>query len=112
MVDAPNGSGQKEQRPEKLRAEGNPGAAAGPGLECRKCIEISVSDTGIGINPDNQEVIFCPFEQVAGSTNLNNQGTGLGLALTKRLVELHHGRIWVESEGNGQGNKFSLVIPL
>jgi signal transduction histidine kinase len=74
-------------------------------------IEISVFDTGIGIKPEDQENIFKPFEQADGSSSRRYQGTGLGLALTKRLVELHGGKIWVESKGEGKGSTFYFIIP-
>lgn len=76
-------------------------------------MEISVTDTGIGIRPDDQERIFKEFEQVDSSYGRQQQGTGLGLALTRRLVELHGGRIWVESDGiEGHGSTFSFVLPM
>jgi signal transduction histidine kinase len=76
-----------------------------------KGVEFSVTDTGIGIKPEDQERIFAPFEQVENSSSRRYQGTGLGLSLTKRLVDLHGGQIWVESEGEGKGTKFSFIIP-
>ena len=77
------------------------------------CILFAVSDTGIGIEPHNHERIFSEFEQVDSSYARQQQGTGLGLALTKRLVELHGGRLWVESEGlEGKGSTFFFVLPL
>jgi signal transduction histidine kinase len=80
--------------------------------DIRKCIQISVSDTGIGINPQDQVRIFDRFEQVDGSMNGSRQGAGLGLTLTKTLVEMHGGKIWVDSEGHGKGSMFSFVIPV
>jgi signal transduction histidine kinase len=77
----------------------------------RKCVQISVSDNGIGINPRDQVRIFDRFEQLDGSMNRSYQGAGLGLTLTKTLVELHGGKIWVKSEGEGRGSTFSFVIP-
>jgi len=77
----------------------------------KKCVEVSVSDTGIGIEPEDQSRIFYPFERVDGSLERSYHGTGLGLSLTKRLVELHGGRIWVQSEGQGKGSTFRFVIP-
>lgn len=74
-------------------------------------VEIAVQDTGIGIKPEDQERIFLEFEQVEGSHQRQLQGTGLGLALTKRLVELHGGRIWVKSEV-GRGSTFTFVLPM
>ena len=78
----------------------------------RKFIRISVTDTGIGIKHEDLKRIFNPFEQVESSATRRFQGTGLGLALTKNLVELHSGKIWVESEGEGKGSKFSLILPI
>ncbi|MDB6036953.1 MAG: Histidine kinase, partial [Verrucomicrobiales bacterium] len=76
------------------------------------CLRIAVSDTGIGIRPHDHERIFVEFEQVDSSYGRQQQGTGLGLALTKRLVELHGGKIWVESEGiEGRGSTFIFQIP-
>ncbi len=72
---------------------------------------ISVSDTGIGIAQTDQNRIFQSFEQVDSSQSRRHQGTGLGLALTRRMVELHGGRIWVESEGIGKGSRFACAIP-
>jgi PAS domain S-box-containing protein len=78
-----------------------------------ECLRIAVSDTGIGIKANDQERIFNEFEQVDSSYGRQQQGTGLGLALTKRLVELHGGRIWLESEGvEGKGSTFTFLIPL
>jgi signal transduction histidine kinase len=80
--------------------------------KCRKCVEFSVSDSGIGIKPEHQDKIFNPFEQIDGSSSREYQGTGLGLSLTKKFVELHGGKIWVESEGEGKGSTFSFTIPI
>ena len=75
-------------------------------------ITVSVSDTGIGINPRDQARIFDRFEQIQGSMNGSRQGAGLGLTLTKTLVEMHGGKIWVDSGGQGMGSRFSFVIPV
>ena len=72
---------------------------------------ISVSDTGIGINPEDQKCIFDVFQQLDSTFSRQEQGTGLGLALVYRLVELHGGHVWVESEGNGKGSTFRFTIP-
>jgi signal transduction histidine kinase len=74
-------------------------------------IEISVSDTGIGIRPEDLDCIFRPFEQADNSLSRRFQGTGLGLSLTRRFVELHGGRIWAESSGEGSGSAFRFIIP-
>lgn len=73
---------------------------------------VSVVDTGIGIKQEDQLRIFDPFEQVENSASKKHQGTGLGLSLTHRLVELHKGKIWVESEGEGKGAAFRFFIPI
>ena len=76
-------------------------------------LRVAVSDTGIGIKKDDQERVFKEFEQVDSSYGRQQQGTGLGLTLTKRLVEMHGGRIWVESEGvEGKGSRFTFLLPL
>ncbi|MFA6218004.1 MAG: PAS domain S-box protein [Candidatus Omnitrophota bacterium] len=71
----------------------------------------SVRDNGIGVKLEDQERIFDEFEQVDTGTSRKFQGTGLGLALTRKLVELHGGKIWIESEGEGSGSVFSFTIP-
>jgi signal transduction histidine kinase len=75
-------------------------------------ILISVADTGIGIAPEDQEKIFDEFYQVKSGIRDKTPGTGLGLSLTKRLVEMHGGRIWVESEGEGKGTRFGFLLPV
>lgn len=75
-------------------------------------LKISVSDTGVGIKPEDQERIFNRFEQVDGSSARHFEGTGLGLALTQCFVELHGGDIWVESEGENKGSTFTFTIPM
>jgi len=75
-------------------------------------VEISVTDTGIGIKREDLDRIFNPFEQMDSSASRKYQGTGLGLSLTRSLVELHGGRIWVESEGGTKGSTFRFVIPI
>jgi signal transduction histidine kinase len=81
-------------------------------VEKKKCIEISVVDTGIGLNKKDLEKIFLPFEQVDSSASRKFQGTGLGLSLTRRFVNLHKGKIWAESEGESKGSTFYVVIPI
>ncbi len=74
-------------------------------------LKIEVADTGIGLSQTDLNRIFSPFEQVEHSLSRKFQGTGLGLSLTKSLVELHGGRIWVESDGQDQGSKFTFTLP-
>jgi PAS domain S-box-containing protein len=73
---------------------------------------ISVADTGIGIAPEHQERVFEEFYQVRGGMKDKTPGTGLGLSLTRRFVEMHGGRLWVESEGEGKGSRFSFTLPI
>jgi signal transduction histidine kinase len=73
-------------------------------------IEIAVSDTGVGISPEDQAGVFEEFHQVRDDVSLASEGTGLGLTLTKRFVELHGGRIWVKS-ALGEGSTFTFVLP-
>ena len=76
-------------------------------------LRVAVGDTGIGIKASDQERVFKEFEQVDSSYGRQQQGTGLGLALTRKLVELHGGRIWVESDGvEGKGSTFYFLIPV
>ena len=70
-----------------------------------------VSDTGIGIPADKLDEVFAEFRQVDATTTRNFGGTGLGLSITKKFVEMHGGRIWVESE-LGKGSTFYFTIPL
>ena len=72
--------------------------------------QISVSDTGIGVREEDYETIFEEFKQVDDSRTRQFEGTGLGLALVKKFVELHGGRIWVVS-ALGQGSQFTFIIP-
>jgi GAF domain-containing protein len=73
-------------------------------------VEISVSDTGIGIAPDDLPKIFEEFRQVGSDYAHKSEGTGLGLTLAKKFVELHGGRIWVES-APGKGSTFTFTLP-
>jgi signal transduction histidine kinase/DNA-binding response OmpR family regulator len=74
-------------------------------------LQISVSDTGIGIKPEQQKRIFDSFEQAESSTTRKYGGTGLGLAISKKIVEMMGGSIWVESIP-GKGSTFSFTIQL
>jgi signal transduction histidine kinase/DNA-binding response OmpR family regulator len=73
-------------------------------------VQVTVEDTGGGIAPQDMSKLFEAFSQVDASATRKVGGTGLGLNITKHLVELHGGRIWVESE-LGQGSRFSFIVP-
>ena len=73
-------------------------------------VEIAVSDTGVGIKPEDQALVFEEFRQVGGDSLKKSEGTGLGLALTKKFVELHGGTIALKSEP-GKGSTFSFNLP-
>jgi signal transduction histidine kinase/putative methionine-R-sulfoxide reductase with GAF domain len=72
--------------------------------------EVSVADTGVGIAPEDQEAVFEEFRQV-GTAHKKVEGTGLGLALSRKFIELHGGRIWLKSE-SGTGSTFTFTIPV
>ena len=74
-------------------------------------MEISVTDTGIGIAEEDQPKVFEEFRQVGSDNAKKIEGTGLGLTLAKKFVELHGGRIWVESEV-GKGSTFMFTLPV
>src|SRR5262245_46155737 len=73
-------------------------------------VEVSVSDTGVGIAPEDQDAVFEEFRQV-GKADKKVEGTGLGLALARKFVELHGGKIWVKSQV-GAGSTFTFTIPV
>jgi len=87
---------------------GRVGVAAAPD---DGAVRIAVSDSGIGIAPEDQGAIFEEFRQVGGASAQKQEGTGLGLTLAKKFVELHGGQIWVESE-LGKGSTFTFTLPL
>ena len=72
--------------------------------------KVSVTDTGVGIAPDDQEAVFEEFRQV-GAADKKVEGTGLGLTLCRKFVELNGGKIWVKSE-LGKGSTFTFTIPV
>jgi signal transduction histidine kinase len=72
-------------------------------------VEVSVTDTGVGIAPEDQEAVFEEFRQV-GTADKKVEGTGLGLALARKFIELHGGRIWVKSRV-GEGSTFTFTLP-
>jgi CheY-like chemotaxis protein/two-component sensor histidine kinase len=80
--------------------------------ENRRCtVQVSVSDTGIGISPEQQAKLFSSFAQAESGTSRKFGGTGLGLAISKRLIEMMGGKIWIESEA-GAGASFIFTLEL
>lgn len=76
-----------------------------------QAIEVSVTDTGVGIAKDDLPKLFSKFQQVGERSSTDMGGTGLGLAIAKEIVELHHGRIWAESDA-ARGARFAFTLPL
>lgn len=79
--------------------------------QSRDMAQVSVADTGIGISADDMEKLFVPFQQLGPVGAEQYQGTGLGLSLTKQLIELHGGKIWVDSKPR-RGATFYFTLPL
>jgi signal transduction histidine kinase len=79
--------------------------------KCGEMLKVTVKDTGIGIAPDRQKVIFDGFVQSDGSMTRGYEGLGLGLTISRKLVELHGGRMWLTSKP-GKGSQFSFTLPL
>jgi signal transduction histidine kinase len=101
------------QRPtSEVQSPGESSDVAPWTLDARPFIEIRVQDTGIGIAAEDLSKLFQPFTQLEPVYAKEQQGTGLGLALTKRLVELHGGQIRAESEGEDQGSTFTVRLPI
>ncbi|HEU4641623.1 MAG TPA: HAMP domain-containing sensor histidine kinase [Gemmatimonadaceae bacterium] len=86
-------------------------ARHGPPSERWPTVEIEVGDTGIGIAPEHHDLVFREFAQVDASASRRHHGTGLGLAIARKFVELHDGRIWLESK-IGEGSRFMFTIPV
>ena len=84
---------------------------AGDGADSEKMIEISVSDTGIGIPPEHRNTIFEPYRQIDGGDTRRYPGIGLGLAIAKQIVELHNGTIGV-ARGRSGGSVFTFTLPV
>jgi signal transduction histidine kinase len=85
-------------------------AALGSGSDA-DCILVEIGDSGVGISPEHHDLIFREFAQVDSTPSRSHHGTGLGLTIARKLVELHNGRIWVES-ALGEGSRFFFTVPL
>jgi signal transduction histidine kinase len=111
----------------KFTPEGGRATVSARAVRCTECrlrcaafrvsdtpsaVEIAVEDTGIGITAEDISKLFQRFTQLQSGFTKQSGGTGLGLALTKQLVELHGGQIWVTSEGVGYGSSFIVCLPL
>ncbi|MFH1829321.1 MAG: GAF domain-containing sensor histidine kinase [Pseudomonadota bacterium] len=79
--------------------------------KCGEMLQVTVKDTGIGIPPECQKVIFDGFVQADGSATRSHQGLGIGLTISKKLIELHGGRMWLSSKV-GKGSQFHFTLPL
>ncbi len=75
-------------------------------------IRIRISDTGVGLNPEEINVIFSGFARGSAGINLFVEGSGLGLYVARRYIDLHHGKIWADSKGKGLGSTFYIEIPI
>jgi len=73
---------------------------------------VSVQDEGLGVPPEAQSHLFQKFYRVDNSDRRQIKGTGLGLTISRKIVEAHGGRIWAESAGLGQGSRFSFTLPV
>ena len=81
------------------------------GKDKQSFVLVSIKDSGIGLNADNLERIFRPFEQADNSLSRKFDGTGLGLSISRQLVDMHGGKIWAESNGEGKGSIFNFILP-
>ncbi len=75
-------------------------------------VEVAVEDSGVGLPPESLDRVFEKFYRVESLLHRNVRGTGLGLAICRQIIEAHHGRIWAESQGLGQGARFCFSLPV
>ena len=76
------------------------------------CLEVSIQDTGVGVRGEDQQRIFQKFEQADNSYSRAQEGTGLGLALSREIMRLHGGDIRVDSAGENTGSTFTTSLPV
>jgi signal transduction histidine kinase len=106
-------SGKRKDDPHRyFFVDDHPPSPDEANIQKQPCLEIAVTDSGIGIAPEHLSHVFNRFDQVDSALNRQFEGTGLGLSLAKSFIELHGGRIWAESKGENQGSKFRFVIPI
>jgi signal transduction histidine kinase len=74
-------------------------------------VHVSVQDEGMGIHPDMLDQVFIPYSRIHSATNQYIQGTGLGLPIVRQIIEMHAGKVWVESELE-HGSCFHFTLPL
>ncbi|EKE15764.1 MAG: PAS/PAC sensor signal transduction histidine kinase [uncultured bacterium] len=75
-------------------------------------IKITISDTGIGVPADEMPYLFKKFSRGKDTGRLHATGTGLGLYVAKNIIEAHHGKVWIESDGAGKGSRFIIELPI
>lgn len=75
-------------------------------------IKFCVWDTGIGISAKDLPNLFKKFSRGTGTSLIDTEGTGLGLFVAKQMVEIHKGKVWAESEGEGKGSRFCFLLPI
>lgn len=88
------------------------GTADGAADTAMRFVRLTVSDTGLGIPPEQLQKVFDRFAQVDGSATRKHEGTGIGLSLVKELIGMHGGRAWATSEGLGHGTQFHVLLPI
>ena len=80
--------------------------------DSQSCVQIMVKDEGQGLNEDDKQKLFGKFQRLSAKPTAGESSTGLGLYITKQIVDKHNGKIWAESEGAGKGTTFVLELPL
>ena len=101
-----------ERRDDGVRGDVAVGSVADAGEGAATMVELTVRDEGVGLRADQIETVFQPFVQTAQGIDRASGGLGLGLALSKMLIEMHRGEIWAESDGLGRGTTMRVRLPL
>lgn len=87
------------------------GSVTVTGSTFENSIRVTITDTGIGIPPDEIGKLFDKFVRARGASKVNISGTGLGLYVAKQMIEAHKGKVWAESDGSGKGSRFIIELP-